>query len=717
LKILLLALLSLAVVPTYAGTVTGTLQGPSGIPVKNGTLNFQLNQAGLIVGTGAVVPTTASCYTDSSGNVVGLPNMLTAPTAAPNYGSGSLPGGIYYVQQTFTNASGETAPSPELRIQMTSTGTLQINPPTSIPAGATGIKVYAATTSGQEQAQGVQTTTAVFNLTALNVGVSPPASNNTVCQIAFNDTIIPFTGYTVSLISSGGNAYPGYPQSWQLSGGLAGTVNISSGAPLWNGVVVYPQPLLSQPLNHGPQSISGNLDHGGYNDTNIGILTAGQINSVVNANLQTGSDIGAKINTALTSCAFQCTVYVPAGAYSFSTTIQIPMGVVNTYTLQMDKGAVLTYTGTGDAIYAYPSAGPSYANMTIEGGQLIGTHGGNGVHLVASSFINIHGMAIIGFTNGLLLDGPNDVNIQNNYIHNNGVGIYLEPTFCNGTTCTPTYSAGLAAYTTNAIHIENNSIAFNGQWAIYDGNTSPGNTGSFNNLIKGNNLEDNGIGTPTYGAVYIARGTGYHIVSNYFEGSPRQIVLGTPPIGSPFYFSAQSTNIDANYFTVSTATPYQIELEDAIYTQINGNTVDIVTSNGSNCFINITGENHTYVGQNQYGGAGSLMCSGGSAIQVLTGQGSSSFINTYFLVRNVYQNFAITNSTSDVVPGQFVVPGSACYATPGTGSAGNVATWQSIIAQVYVIPNPTTPGSATIYHPTGDAGYLYNVWCAGPFNI
>ena len=85
------------------------------------------------------------------------------------------------------------------------------------------------------------------------------------CSIAFNDTIIPYSGYNVSLLSSSGNAYPGWPQAWQLNGGLNGTVNISNGAPLWNGTIIYPQPILSQPLNHGPQSISGLVNMTGYN--------------------------------------------------------------------------------------------------------------------------------------------------------------------------------------------------------------------------------------------------------------------------------------------------------------------------------------------------------------------------------------------------------------------------------------------------------------------
>jgi len=106
-------------------------------------------------------------------------------------------------------------------------------------------------------------------------GETVPTVNDVPCNIAFNDTIIPYSGYNVSLLSSSGNAYPGWPQAWQLNGGLSGMVNISNGAPLWNGTVIYPQPIFAQPLNHGPQSISGLLNMTGYNLINLGALGVG----------------------------------------------------------------------------------------------------------------------------------------------------------------------------------------------------------------------------------------------------------------------------------------------------------------------------------------------------------------------------------------------------------------------------------------------------------
>jgi hypothetical protein len=261
----------------YAGTIGGMLQGPNGAAVKNARLIFQLQQAGLIVGSGSVVPLSSSCYTSTDGMVVGIPNPTVNVTSSINYGSGSLPGGIYYVETTLYSGNQETLPSPELRIQLTGAGTLIISPPVSFPPNAAGMRVYIGTASGSETLQGQTSsgTASYSQASALVSGSTPPVANSSVCSIAFNDTIIPYSGYNVSLISLTGNAYPGWPQAWQLNGGMEGTVDISDGAPLWNGVIVYPQPIVAQPLNHGPQSISGPLGLSGYDLFNVGAIGFG----------------------------------------------------------------------------------------------------------------------------------------------------------------------------------------------------------------------------------------------------------------------------------------------------------------------------------------------------------------------------------------------------------------------------------------------------------
>jgi hypothetical protein len=278
-KLRALLILILSTTTAYGGTITGTLLGPSGLPIKNGTLNFVLQQAGLMVGTGSVVPTTAQCFTSADGSVVGMPNPLTLPNISITYGTGTMAAGIYYIVFTFyTNGNLETLASPELKVQLAGTGSLIISPPATFPAGAAGMRIYVGTTSGAETAQGNSTGptgTFVQNETPVTAAETIPTVNDVGCTMAFNDTIIPYSGYNVSLISSSGNPYPGWPQAWELNGGLSGTVNISNGAPLWNGTVIYPQPIFAQPLNHGPQSISGLLNMTGYNLINLGALGVG----------------------------------------------------------------------------------------------------------------------------------------------------------------------------------------------------------------------------------------------------------------------------------------------------------------------------------------------------------------------------------------------------------------------------------------------------------
>src|SRR5580698_4843490 len=97
----------------YGGTVSGKIMGPSGLAIKNGRLGFTLQQAGLAIGSGSVVPSTASCYTSTDGTVVGLPNPLSLPSTSIVYGSGTMAAGIYYFALTYYDSMGnQTLASP-----------------------------------------------------------------------------------------------------------------------------------------------------------------------------------------------------------------------------------------------------------------------------------------------------------------------------------------------------------------------------------------------------------------------------------------------------------------------------------------------------------------------------------------------------------------------------------------------------------------------------
>lgn len=260
----------------------GVLTNASGLVVPNATLTFQPNTLFFVAGTATIV-SSSQCATDSGGTIVGVGNPLMGPRLAPQY-SGALPAGNYYVQFAWYDQLGNTTlPSPEVQVQLTAVGEIQVLPPVGNgPPQAVGMYVYIGVTPGGEQYQGLTTsTTAQFTqATALATGNPPPTRNNTPCRVIANDAVWPTgTGYNVSLVDASGNTLFAYPEMWQLLG-PGSTYNLSQGIPYYNGQVTFPTPILTQPSNHNMQSINGSLSMGTpggnqYNIVNIGELGVG----------------------------------------------------------------------------------------------------------------------------------------------------------------------------------------------------------------------------------------------------------------------------------------------------------------------------------------------------------------------------------------------------------------------------------------------------------
>jgi hypothetical protein len=227
--------------------------------------------------TPVVVPTTAECATSTDGSVVGVQNPLDVPVVAAGY-TGTLPAGNYYVQIGWYDTSSHvTLVSPEVSVQLSGTGQLQVSPPISgMPATAVGMDVYIGANSGAETLQGTTIGAATFTQsTPLTSGAAVPTTNTTVCKIIANDAGWPTgTGYNVSLTTPSGATMPGYPMRWQLLG-PGGTVNLGQGLPYYNGTVNYPIPILAIPYNHAPQSISGPLSMTGYSISQVLSLGVG----------------------------------------------------------------------------------------------------------------------------------------------------------------------------------------------------------------------------------------------------------------------------------------------------------------------------------------------------------------------------------------------------------------------------------------------------------
>ena len=276
------ALIILAITITAHGqyvTLIGKLQGANGLPAANDIISFTPSQTFYISGVTplVVVPATAQCATSIDGTVVGVPNPLNPPQVSAVY-SGTLPAGNYFVEIVWYDAvANVTLASPEVEAQLTGSGEIQVNPPVSgMPANAVGAKVYIGTSSGGETLQGSVAGSGTFTQsTPLATGAALPATNTTICQIIANDAGWPTgTGYEVGLTTPAGATMPGYPMQWQLLG-PGSTINLGNGLPLYNGIVIYPPPLLAIPYNHGTQSMSSNLSLTNYNLLNVGKLGVG----------------------------------------------------------------------------------------------------------------------------------------------------------------------------------------------------------------------------------------------------------------------------------------------------------------------------------------------------------------------------------------------------------------------------------------------------------
>ena len=307
----LISFLCLRPASLSAGTITGPIQLASsdrGFP--DGTLTFTLTQAAVVSGTATIVTSPVNCYTDGLGNIVGLPNPLALPVLSSVNGGGTLPPGNYFVRTTWANSSGETAPGPERSINTTQAGQLVVQVPANPPANATQWKIYISTATGTETLQASQT--APFNnysqTTPLAAGAAMPGSNTTTCSLRFNDELQPsYTGYNVTFATASGATVPGFPQKWYLSGGSTGTINVGNGLPLYNGTVVYPQPIITNPAQSATQSINGPLNMNGFK------LTDSNINGFLYVDGTTFTTIQQAITAA---CAVGGgTVYIPSGTY------------------------------------------------------------------------------------------------------------------------------------------------------------------------------------------------------------------------------------------------------------------------------------------------------------------------------------------------------------------------------------------------------------------
>ncbi len=214
--------------------------------LSGATVSFTLSQAGVIVGSNSIVAAPVNCFTSTDSAIKGLPDPASAPSVS--LAAGSLGAGTYYVRYSFYYSTTETLASPYSVVVLAAPGGIQIQAPLQ-PSAATGWNIYIGTSpSTTTQQISTSSFTTQTKSTALSGSIAPRTSNNTVCAMAANDSIIPsFTTYHVNIFDASGNQVGGFPQDWYL---VSGTVDITQQYPVAVNVRVrFPQPIIANPNN------------------------------------------------------------------------------------------------------------------------------------------------------------------------------------------------------------------------------------------------------------------------------------------------------------------------------------------------------------------------------------------------------------------------------------------------------------------------------------
>lgn len=271
------------------------------------------------------------------------------------------------------------------------------------------------------------------------------------------------------------------------------------------------------------------------------------LNGVLNATQFTGADIFAKANAAWASCSNACAVFIPAGVYSsVTTTLLYPMVANGTAALLMDQGAIVNYTGSGDAI-ALLGSNTGNVNAYISGGTIVGTSAGiSGIHFKAFSSAKVIATQVRGFStgDGFFNQGGNTIDCfscvtyQNkNGVHNVGVVVATVP------------------FAANAFHWHGGQIGFNSNLGWFDDGSLFASVGANqNNTADAVIFEPNGVnGSSSTGHIFVQLCQGCSFTKNYFEYGAGQVPVNDIILGDGSN-QPNSTTIKDNFFSASGAT-------------------------------------------------------------------------------------------------------------------------------------------------------------------
>ena len=369
------------------------------------------------------------------------------------------------------------------------------------------------------------------------------------------------------------------------------------------------------------------------------------------------------------------TVYIPAGTYSFNQTMKVFPGSGHTgyrENLVCDAGAILNYTGSGDAFFSgINPAGIQEADVRVFNCEINGnsTPGANGFHFSGFYGIYLENVKSRGFSkgHGFYFDGAGVVTAINASATSDRVGVYLTG---NSTTVTAS----------NAIHWFGGLFQSDG-WGWQD--AAGGTAGySFGNTIDGATFEGNGHAGTESGDIDLQNTLNTTIQSSYFE---------------------------TNYGK------YQILIDSGRADQGNirivGNELDNPGAKGAD--ITVVGYADVDVEANNTANPGAYFVNGGTKAHITMENNRMSAPNTgagaLFQYPNKYvMSFTTTANSSDTLHAPSL---------QGTGFFCSVAPLNSIAAGftgVYV-PRTTAPGQVVVEHPT-TAGAEFAVYCATPQN-
>jgi hypothetical protein len=304
------------------------------------------------------------------------------------------------------------------------------------------------------------------------------------------------------------------------------------------------------------------------------------------------TDMTAAIQAAVTVATYLGHAVIPPGVYKTTSTVSIPMGSFGAFTLEIQTGAVINYSGSG---YAFDAATPAiaYANVNIVGGgDIVGNSSGlAGIRYYCFNRGLIQGIRCRGFTtgSGILIEGANTIDLLDIELVGNQDGIRLVAKLDGG-----------LPYAANACRLIGGHINNNSRWGIYDDATGTGGASNSNNYYA-TTFDPNGSNGAGSGNIFIQGGIA-HVIASYMEYSPSQygkynIVLG-----------------DATYHPVATV------IRDTFFAGLAAVTASIY-DNGTSTFIH----DNTEVGACTY------FIEGGTAgVQRRIGPNNASVVGAFF---------------------------------------------------------------------------------------